>query len=63
MEWYQSFTVNLAEITLIYRTIGNDFIGYDNLTYVTEQFNKIHTLNQLLMQSTQLSYEDTNMSD
>ena len=63
LEWYQSFTVNLAEITLIYRSIGNDFIGYDNLTYVTEQFNKIHTLNQKLAQSTQLSSEDTNMSD
>jgi len=63
LEWYQSFTANIAEITLIYRSIGNDFIGYDNLTYVTEQFNKIHTLNQKLAQSTQLSSEDTNMSD
>jgi|GEM_PF-3187102 len=63
LEWYKSFTANIVEITFAYKSVGNDFIGDDNLTYVNEQFDKIHTLNQLLTQSTQLSSRDVNMSD
>lgn len=61
LEWYQGFTANIAEVALIYRSIGDDFIGYDNLTYAADEFNKIHTLNQLLAQSSQIF--DINMSD
>jgi len=54
LEWYQSFTTHLSEITLIYRSIGDDFIGYDNLTFVNEELEKVHSLNQLLRPSNQV---------